>query len=244
MSFNKTSLDNFYESVSKHKLHSDKAQGLATIIEIKQNNSHLADYHCSLYLDTKRMLAHYIQSKDGKDYGYDQLDCDFIKKYIEQDYLTKRQQLALYEKASSCLKAIGEDVKWIQERELNIRLKIFFKENLLKYIIVLSGKSTKNCLCTLFLLFVIENLVLLPIADNEHALFVFTEKNYSNNQIINHIANVLALRLDWIKGPELHCLSWVGVMMVFIWLVIYLVFVANILFKNLFKNIDIYEIPE
>ena len=244
MPFNNTSLDNFYESVSKHKLHSDKAQGLTTIIEIKQNNLHLADYHSSLYLDTKMMLAHYIKSKDGKDYGYDRLDCDFIKEYIEQDYLTKRQQLALYGTVSSSLKAIGENVEWIQERELDIRLKIFLKENWVKYIIVLSGKSKKNCLYTLLLLFVIECLVLLPIADKEHALFVFTEEHYSNNQIINHIANVLALRLNWITGPELHCLSWIGVMVVFIWLVIYLVFVANILFKSLFKNIDIYEIPE
>ena len=32
MPFNKKKLDNFYESVSKHKSHFDKAQGLTTII--------------------------------------------------------------------------------------------------------------------------------------------------------------------------------------------------------------------
>ena len=244
MPFNKKKLDNFYESVSKHKSHFDKAQGLTTIIEIKQNNPQLVDFHNSLYLDTKIMLVHYIHSRDGKDYGYDKLDCDFIKEHIEQEYLTERQQLALYGKASSCLKAIGEDVEWIKKRELEIKLKIFSTENRLKYIIALSGKSKKNCLLTLLGLFVVECLVLLPIADDEHALFVLTEEHYSNNEFVNYIANVLALRLEWITGPELHCLSWIGVAMVLLWLVIYLVFVANILFKNLFKNIDIYEIPE
>lgn len=245
MSFNSKHLDIFYERVSKHKLHSDKAQGLTTIIEIKQNNPHLANYRNSMYLDTKMMLAHYIQSRDEKDYGYDQLDCDFIKKHIEQDYLTERQQLSLYGKAAACLKIIGEDVEWTQERELEIRLKIFKKENnWIKFVIVWSGKTKINSLMTLLALFVVECIVLLPISDEEHALFVFTEDRYCNNPIINHIANVLALRLEWIAGPELHCLSWIGVAMVFIWLVIYLVFVANILFKNLFKHIDIYEIPE
>lgn len=244
MPFNNTFLDNLYKSVPKHNSHSAKTQGLATIIEVKQNNPQLANYHQSLYLDTKIMLIHYIHSRDGKDYGYDQLDCEFIKEHIEQKYLTERQQLALYGKASSYLKAIGEDVEWIQKRELEIKLKIFSKENCFKYIIALSGKSKKNCLKTLLLLFGVECLVLLPVADKEHALFILTEKHYSNNEIINYIVNVLALRVEWIAGPELHCISWIGVVMVFLWFVVYVVFVANILFENLFKNINIYEIQE
>lgn len=90
----------------------------------------------------------------------------------------------------------------------------------------------------------IECLVLLPIADNEHALFILSEKHYSDNEVINYITNILALRLEWISGPELHCLSWIGVVVVLLWCFIYVAFVANILFKNLFKNIDIYEISE
>jgi len=244
MPFNEKKLDHFYESVSKHKSHFGKAQALTTIIEIKQNNPQLLNHYNSLYLDTKIMLVHYIHSRNGKDYGYDKLDCNFIKEYIEQRLLTERQQLALYGKASSSLKVIGEDVEWIQKRELEIKLKIFSKENRFKYIIVLSGKTKKNCLLTLLGLFVVECLVLLPIADDDQALFILKEEHYSNNEFVNYIANVLALRLEWITGPELHCLSWIGVVMVLLWLVIYLFFVANILFKNLFKNIDIYEVSK
>lgn len=60
----------------------------------------------------------------------------------------------------------------------------------------------------------------------------------------NHVINVLALRLDWIEGPELSCLSWLGVLIVLLWVLVYLAIVANILFKNLFEKIDIYEILE
>jgi len=244
MPFNNILLDKLYKSVSRHKFLFDKAQGLTTIIEIKKNNPQLANYHNSLYLDTKIMLSHYIHSKNGKDYGYDKLDCEFIKEHIEYERFTSRQQLALYGKAASCLRAIGEDVEWVQKRELEIKLKIFRKENLFKYFIVLSGKSKRNCILTILILFIIECLVLLPIADNEHALFIFSEKHYSDNEVINYITNILALRLEWISGPELHCLSWVGVVIVLLWCFIYVAFVANILFKNLFKNIDIYEISE
>ena len=47
---------------------------------------------------------------------------------------------------------------------------------------MLSGKTKKNCLLTLLGLFVVECLVLLPIADDDQALFILKEEHYSNNE--------------------------------------------------------------
>lgn len=244
MPISESFLDKLYENASTHKKHSNKAQALTTIIEVKQNNPTLQNYHNSIYLDTKLMLSYYIQSRNGKEFGYDQLDCNFIKNHIEKHYLSDKQQISLYEKAAVGLKSMGEDSEWIRDRMLNIKLRIFKKENWFKYLIVLSGKSKLNCVLTLLFLFVIECLFLLPVADEDKALFAIKEESYSENPIINHMTNVLALRLDWIEGPELFCLSWLGVLLVVFWVMVYLTFVANILFKNLFEKIDIYEISE
>lgn len=174
-------VDKLYENVATHNKHFDKAQSLTTIIEIKQNNPNLRNYHSSMYLDTKMMLSHYIKSRSGKEFGYDQLDCDFIKDHIEQSYMTDKQQISLYDKTAVGLKAIGEDSEWIRDRVLNIKLRVFKRDNWVKYLIVLSGKSKLNCICTLLLLFCIECIFLLPVADKDHALFAMKVENYCDN---------------------------------------------------------------
>lgn len=237
-------LYNLYDSVKKHRRHAEKAQGLVTIIEIKQNKTEFQRFYRSLYLDTKEMLKHYVISRNGKDYGYDQLDNDFIKEYIEQSYFTYRQQISLYNKVEVELKAIGEDTTWIKDRILNRKLKLLKKENKFKYLIVLSGKSKISCLITLALLFFVECIIILPAVDPQLACFHIKYADYCSSDIINHIANVWAIRLDWIEGPKISCLSTWGIILITLWLILYLVFVANIIFKNLFDKIDLYEISE
>lgn len=244
MAITKEFLLGIYDSISSHTKHSDRVQRLVTIIEIKQNTPDLVNIQRSLYLDTKDMLVNYVKSRDGKDYGYDQLDNDFIIEFIEQSYFSARQQISLYNKIESQLRIQAEDYGWIQDRVLKLKLKIFKKENWIKFVIVHSGKNKLSSLVTIIILFGIECLCLLPIADKEHALFSVQQMHYNDNEIINYITNIWALRLDWIDGPHLTCLSVWGIVLITVWLTVYLVFVANIVFKNLFDKIDIYEIPE
>lgn len=244
MEITKEHLLQIYESASNHNKHFDKAQTLVTVIEIKQNTPAIANCKRSLYLDTMEMLKHYVLSRNGRDYGYDQLDNEFIISYIEKEYFSPRQQLSLYKKIENQLQRQGEDTCWIPKRSLNLKLKIFKKENKFKYILVHSGKNKKSCVITLLVLFAIECLFLLPLADETNALFVVRQSHYCDSEILNYVANVWALRLDWIDGPELACLSPWGIVLVTLWLGVYIVFVANIIFKNLFDNIDIYEISE
>lgn len=128
MAITKEHLLGIYGSISSHDKHFDRAQSLVTVIEIKQNNPDLANTKRSLYLDTKDMLVQYVKSRDGKDYGYDQLDNDFIVEYIEQNYFTLRQQISLYNKIEAQLRLQAEDSGWIQDRILKLKLKIFKKE--------------------------------------------------------------------------------------------------------------------
>lgn len=244
MAISKEHLLGIYETITTHTKHFDRVQSLVTVIEIKQNTPSLKNTKRSLYLDTKDMLMHYVQSRDGKDYGYDQLDNDFIIDYIEQGYFSARQQISLYNKIEAQLRIQAEDYGWIQDRILKLKLMIFRKENWIKFIIVLSGKNKISSLTTLFVLFCLECLCLLPIADEEHALFSLQQSHYCDNEIINYVTNIWALRLEWIDGPQLSCISVWGVVLITFWLTIYLVFVANIVFKNLFDRIDIYEISE
>lgn len=244
MEITKEHLLQVYESASSHNKHFDKAQTLVTVIEIKQNTPAIANCKRSLYLDTMDMLNHYVLSRNGKDYGYDQLDNEFIISYIEKEYFSPRQQLSLYKKIETQLQHQGEDTSWIPKRTLNQKLKIFKKENKFKYILVYSGKNKKSCIITLLILFAIECIFLLPLADDANALFSVKQSHFSDCEILNYITNVWALRLDWIDGPELTCLSPWGIVLVTLWLGVYIVFVANIIFKNLFDDIDIYEISE
>lgn len=72
-------------------------------------------------------------------------------------------------------------------------------------------------------------------------LFDFQQTYYSECGWLNYFTNVLAIKIDWIEGPKLVCLNWRGVVLCGFWLMVYVVFVVNILFNNIFANITEYD---
>lgn len=217
------------------------AQTFETIIEEKHQKEDLMCVGQSLYRDIKGWCRSYITCKQENDYGYDVYEHTKIIEKIGDDALTDRQKLALIRYIKCILAKYNDDGGWLEDEIMKNKLAILKKEAFLKYLLVLSSSNKKNCLLTIFLFFLIELIVLLPAPYSWMEVFEFQKVDYCSVVFIDYITNVLALKIDWIDGPKLVCLNWRGVLLCGMWMVVYIVFVVNILFNNIFSNISSYD---
>lgn len=232
-------IDSLYNRLGKNK--TENVQILETIIEYKHHNVQLIDSKQTLYRDLKMWCYNYITSKQEKDYGYDIYEHKKIIEKISDTLLNDRKKLSLVHYVKYVLSQYNDDGAWLDKDTIEIKLAVLKKENWLKYFILLSSSNKKRCLKTILLFFLFEVVILLPAPFEWMELYEFNEANYTDYVWLNHIANVLAMKIDWIEGPKLTCLNWSGVVLCGFWLMVYVVFVVNILFNNIFANISEHE---
>ena len=232
-------INQLYRSLGKDK--TENAQILETIIECKHQNIQLMNTGQTLYRDLKMWCYNYISSKQEKDYGYDIYEHSKITEKLNDNALKDRQKLALIHYVKFVLSQYNDDGSWLDEDTKSIKLAVLKKEDWLKYLILLSSSSKWRCMKTILLFFIVELVILLPAPFEWMELFDFQQANYTEYGWLNYITNVLAIKIDWIEGPKLVCLNWCGVVLCGFWLMVYVVFVVNILFNNIFANISEYD---
>lgn len=233
------SIRQLYRSLGKDK--TVNTQVLETIIECKHQDSQWINTEQTLYRDLKMWCYNYISSKQEKDYGYDIYEHSKITEKLNDRALRDRQKLALIHYVKNVLSQYNDDGAWLDEDMTETKLAVLKKENYLKYLILLSSSNKWRCLKTILLFFVVELIILLPAPFGCMELFDFQQVDYSEFGWLNYITNVLAIKIDWIEGPKLVCLNWRGVVLCGFWLIVYVVFVVNILFNNIFANISEYD---
>lgn len=232
-------IENLYNSLGKNKI--VNTQTLETIIECKHQNIELIDSKQTLYRDLKMWCYNYISSKQEKDYGYDIYEHKKIIEKINDNLLNGRKKLSLVHYVKYVLSQYNDDGAWLDKDTIEIKLAVLKKENLLKYFILWSSSNKKRCVKTILLFFLLEVVILLPAPFEWMKLFIFNEANYTEYGLLNHFINVLAIKIDWIESPKLICLNWKGVVLCGLWLMVYVVFVVNILFNNIIADISEYE---
>ena len=233
------SIRQLYRSLGKDK--TVNTQILETIIECKHQDRQWINTEQTLYRDLKMWCYNYISSKQEKDYGYDIYEHSKITEKLNDDALADRQKLALIHYVKYVLSQYNDDGAWLDEDMTETKLAVLKKENYLKYLILLSSSNKWRCLMTILLFFAVELIILLPAPFGWMELFDFQQANYSEYRWVNYITNVLAIKIDWIEGPKLVCLNWRGVVLCGFWLMVYVVFVVNILFNNIFANVSEYD---
>lgn len=234
-----STLESLYKSLSDNK--TENAQLYETIIEEKHQKPELSGNVQSLYRDIKAWCSNYIGSKQEKDYGYDVYEHSRITEKIDDSNLSAKQKLALVNYVKYVLSQYNDNGAWLEDESTNYKLEVLKKENCLKYLILLSSSSKWRCVKTILLFFLIELIVLLPAPFEWMELFDLQKELYSDLSWLNYIINVLAIKIDWVEGPKLVCLNWRGVVLCGVWMLVYIVFIVNILFNNIFSDIPAYD---
>ncbi len=232
-------IEKLYRELGEDK--TSNTQIYETIIESKHQDSKLVDVKQSLYCDIKGWCCNYISSKQEKDYGYDTYNRSKIKEKIYDSSLTAKQRLGLINYVKYILSQYNDDGSWLNSDATELKLTVLKKENWFKFILKWSSSKIRRSLITILIFFVVELVFLLPAPFEWMELFDLQQVNYSECGWLNYIANVVAVKLDWIDGPHLVCLNWRGVMAMGLWMVLYIVFVVNILFNNIISDITDYD---
>ncbi len=234
-----STIESLYNGLGDNK--AENAQIFETIIEEKHQNPEMIGIGQSLYRDIKAWCSNYIGSKQEKDYGYDVYEHSRITEKIKDEKLSARQKLALVNYVKYVLSQYNDNGAWLDKECIDYKLEVLKKEYFLKYIILLSSSNKRRCLMTIVLFYLVELIVLLPAPFDWMELFDLQKEIYSDCVWLNYIVNVLAVKIEWIEGPKLICLNWRGVVLCGLWMLVYIVFIVNILFNNIFSDISVYD---
>ena len=175
-----------------------KAELYFSIIQLKKNIPTLANDGNSIYVDAKIFISTYIDSIEERDLGYDIINTDKILNCIEF-VENPHEQLLLAQKSYRLLMNGGfEEESKLLKKIVNVKKTSLLKSKpfcLSKYMKLLLHLSTYNLftiIITLFILFLISCLVLLPAPSENWAVYEVTYHSYSEVFIINHFVNILS----------------------------------------------------
>lgn len=212
-----------------------QVQLLALIIDIKRDNTELINSKNSLYLDVKKFISIYLRNKRVKDYGYEDYDYDLIRSYIMYSGFNDEQKLKLLEYTRYLLSSLSYEYDWIESLIKNIRLKLAFAKHKFKWILLLSSWNSLTLIASIFIIFGIECVLLLPAPATFMSICTITPVHYSDCSFFNHILNVISLHFDCVdNSAKIEFNSWGLVGLVF-WNMLYIIVCVNFLFKNLFQ---------
>lgn len=239
----KMNLENIYQKISTIDSSNHLKAGLYfSIIQIKKHIPSLRNVGNSIYIDAKQFISIYINSIEERDLGYDIIDTNKILKCIElvED---KHEQLLLAQNSYRLLKASGfeEESKKIK-KIVNIKKTSLLKNEpfcFSKYIKLLLHLSTYNIftiILTIFFLFTVSFIVLLPAPFEKWEIYKVTYHSYSEVFIINHFVNILTNVFAIDNQFKIETNSLFGIFSIIILKFFYVIFIVNYLYK---KVIDI-----
>lgn len=234
-----TYIDSLYNSFYLERTYSDKSQILYTIIELKYD-ANLVGYRNSLYLDIKKFLFFYLESKKIKDYGYDELCIDKIIRIIL--FLPIEQQIRILLYTKSMLKKNYDEVEWIENIINSTKINLYKKNhNVIMWVLSYITHNLLRMCLSILLIILITGIFLLPAFIPNLSLYTIEYVDISSNFYINHFANIFALFFDIDIGVKINCLNLLSLSIYAIVKLLYFIIIGNFLFQKISAKISIYE---
>ena len=238
-------IEHIYEKISTIDSNNHLKAGLYfSIIQIKRNTPSLRNVGNSIYIDAKRFISIYINSIEERDLGYDIIDTNKILKCIElvED---KHEQLLLAQNSYRLLKTGGfEKESKNLKRIVNIKKTSLLKSEpfcLKKYIKLLLHLSTYNIFTiflTVFFLFLVSFIVLLPAPFANWEVYNVTYHKYSEIFLVNHFVNILANVFAIDNEFKIETNSLFGIFSIITLKLFYVIFIVNYLYKKVIEILN------
>lgn len=221
--------------------HYDIVGRFNTIIQIKTNYN--LGQNISIYRDLKLMTKHYLHSLENRDYNYDQINLDFVKKNLI--HLKDQQRLHYLEYLLELFNKhdIKKDYNYYEKQLFNVKLKLCFDSFELKKIFTIIHVIINYNVWTLLgvILFLITTLscLFLPSASWSIQLFHVTTENISNGNFINTISNVVLWLIGFNEDFKVVPVNFFGVLVLLFYKVIFIGLLIDIGFEQIKKKIGI-----
>lgn len=229
-------IDNIEAKISKATCHELKANLLYFLITLKKA-SPIKKIRNSIYIDIKNFTDSYITYIDKKQFGYDEINLDKITDLIlNVEGLSNQYKLLLFTYRKLIFKGFESEASLVKEKANKLKGKILLKDGKwLKALIHQCSYSFKSIIITLSVLLLICCIVLFPAPFAFMEVFNISYNDYSSNFIVNHVLNIVSSTVLASDGFKVTTSSLTGVLSLFLFKVMYVVFIINFLFEKI-KN--------
>lgn len=228
-----------YDQIRPHCPKEKQVQLLALIIDVKRDHQEIINSKNSLYLDVKRFIYLYLNTKKIKDFGYEEYDYKLIQDYIMNSGFNDERKFKLLLYTRNILSTLSYEYDWLKKPLKRVRLDLAFKNHKFKWILLLSSWSPLTLFVSILLIFALECLFLLPAPIPCMSVCTIIPVHYSDCSFFNHILNVVSLHFDCIENSaKIQFHSW-GIVGLVLWNMLYIIVCVNFLFKNLFSNFEV-----
>lgn len=242
----KTFLASQYEELYNRCSLEKRVQILSIIIEIKLGSHDIIVQNSknSLYLDIKHFVSAYLRNKRNKDFGYEDYNKNLLINLIQSSSLSLEKQYRLLAYLKYILETLSYETDWLSNIMFEKKLGLAKETNKIKYCLLLSSRNSWTILCSIFLLYIIECLILLPAPLSCMEWYTFQKVPISSNVFINHLVNVLTLHFGCVGNSAKISFTTLGLLFFVLWNVAYIVIGVNFLFKNLFASFSFDELEK
>lgn len=227
----KKEINNLYKTaVGKNK--KSAACALFYIIQIKEEYPDYINLGQSLYLDIWDFVLSYIESIKNKDYGYDSLNIEKIKKAIKTNQNVD-ERFQLFSRAFRKLEEEGftQDSKELKTNIKRCLISSLFHsqryKNKFRAIICCCSYNLWSVSCILVALIITYILITLPLSDSNCCLFIIQYENYSESSFFNHILNIIGDVLEYNNNKFCKPVNLTGFLFVSIFKLLFAIFFAG-----------------
>ena len=151
-----------YDQIRPHCPKEKQVQLLALIIDVKRDHQEIINSKNSLYLDVKKFIYLYLNTKKIKDFGYEEYDYKLIQDYIMNSGFNDERKFKLLLYTRNILSTLSYEYDWLKKPLKRVRLDLAFKNHKFKWILLLSSWSPLTLFVSILLIFALECLFLLP----------------------------------------------------------------------------------
>ncbi len=199
-----------------------------------------------LFLDIKKLVGYYINSVDESYYGYYEIAKSNSDKVLEKiSYLQLEKQIYLIETMQRKLKLAGftDQAEYFDDKVDSIRLKKFVQKwhfkNLFKIINILAARNFLSLLVSIFFVYLIYSLLLLPAPVSWMEFFTINYSDCSSNRVLNHFLNTMLSFSQIDSDFSIEPKGIVGVLLLIIIKVSILVLLFNFFMSQFKKKLNL-----
>ncbi|MEH3113420.1 hypothetical protein [Pedobacter terrae] len=222
----------------------DKFQCLNNIISLKK----LVNYsgHDSIYLDFKKYVKLYIEAVEEKDSGYDNIDVQRISSKLADILIIDQINILKFFKKTLLINGYPDEASECECVLQKLRIS-FYKanknfKNYCKLVALWSSLSIKRLFILLLVFYIATVLLLIPAYFESLELFKVNYTRFSENQMLNHLLNVLTLFFDLSDNTmKVEAQNGFALILIILSKIIYITILVNFLAKKLIDFIKINE---
>ncbi|NVJ46270.1 MAG: hypothetical protein HWE07_04050 [Cytophagia bacterium] len=211
---------------------------LNLLIQVRQMSINKPDK--LIYKETKELISVYCETVEAGKFGYDKINLNKILSYLNPFELDQQIALLSYTKRIltkyQYFSEADELEKVLKKKRFNSLFKDINVKKITLIILTYPSLGLKQLILTLIVFYLT---LCAGLTESSFGVLIFEKQELVENNLLNHLINVLALIFQLDSEIGVHPISWFGYLLAAIAKSIFIIFIINYLIQQLSKHLDL-----